>query len=61
MNFIGTALVHRDPPPPARIKLVKINCISMKTLRFLQAWQRELYKQAPVRQSSRSKRPENQG
>ncbi|MGA2544634.1 MAG: hypothetical protein ABSG78_24045, partial [Verrucomicrobiota bacterium] len=40
----GVALVHRDPPPPAPVKLTKINCISMKTLRFLQAWQRELYK-----------------
>ncbi|MGA2544681.1 MAG: hypothetical protein ABSG78_24285, partial [Verrucomicrobiota bacterium] len=49
---IGVALVHRAPPPPAPVKLTKINCISMKTLRFLQAWQRELYKRAPLRPSS---------
>ena len=57
----GVALVHRDPPPPAPVKLTKINCISMKTLRFLQAWQRELYKRAPLRPSSNVKRPANQG
>ena len=57
----GVALVHRDPPPPAPVKLAKLNCISMKTLRFLQAWQRELYKRAPLRPSSKVKRPANQG
>ena len=57
----GVALVHREPPSPAPVRLTKINCISMKPLRFLQAWQCEPDKRAPLRLSSKVKHPANQG